>query len=52
MLWIGDPVVVFGTSMPKICIVKKILEGNKEDKSIPGSNIQKGNVCCTVHESS
>ena len=42
--------VVFGTSMPTICIVKKILEGNKEVKSIPGSNMEK-DVCCTVIES-
>ena len=34
MLWIGDANVIFGDSVPKICIVQTISEGNKDIKSM------------------
>lgn len=51
MLLVGDPIVVYGLLIPQICITKKILVGNKEQKSIEGPNITKSTTCFLVHES-
>ena len=51
MLLVGDPVVVYGQLVPQICIVQKILVGNKQHKSIEGVNMDKPTTSFAVHES-
>ena len=51
LLLVGDPVLVYGALIPQICIVQKLLVGNKHQKSIEGNKIENPTTSFVVHES-